>query len=336
LRSTSDPFRLYALRDVRPPAAIVDDHGHDVLDRLSRIDRRYADDFALERIRGYAGEHSLTITLPSASEPRVLLLNGWTDYSFSGDNVAAHQLGLRTVPPSLEVQDAKGAWRTVIPEIGFPVGRPQTVVVDLTGKVPAAARQVRIVTTMRVYWDAVSIGTVDERAETKIARIDPVISSLRWRGFSDPQSPDGKEPFGADYDRVSALSPWKLMPGRYTREGDVRELLLKADDKFVVSRPGDEIAVSFDAARVPAVPDGWTLTFLLYADGFSKEMDLNSASPDELEPLPFHGMKQYPYPASEAPRRAASYREYLDRYNTRIITRTLPPIELSVPVGKTP
>jgi predicted negative regulator of RcsB-dependent stress response len=328
LRSTVDPFRLMPIRDVRTPDAIQDEHGHDLRDRLSRIDRRYADDFALERIRGYAAEHSLTITLGSG-ERRVLLLNGWTDYSFSGDNVAAHQLGLRTIPPSLQVQDAKGAWRTVISEIGFPVGRPQTVVVDLTGKVPASTRQVRIVTTMRVYWDAVQIGTLDDKAETKLARIDLAASVLRWRGFSELQSSDGKEPFGADYHRVSAASPWKLMPGRYTREGDVRELLSKVDDKFVVSRPGDEIAVSFDAARAPALPDGWTLTFLLYADGFSKEMDLNSASPDELEPLPFHGMKRYPYPSSDAPRRDASYREYLDRYNTRVIKRTLPPIELA-------
>ena len=110
-----------------------------------------------------------------------------------------------------------------------------------------------------------------------------------------------------------------------------RRLLQNVDDRFVVSRPGDEIALSFDASRVPAVPDGWTLTFLLYADGFSKEMDPNSASPDGLDPLPFHGMKQYPYPTFEAPRRDASYREYLERYNTRVVKRTLPPIELSVP-----
>ena len=40
-------------------------------------------------------------------------------------------------------------------------------------------------------------------------------------------------------------------------------------------------------------------TFLLYADGYSKEMDINSASPDSVAPLPFHAMSAYPYPPTE-------------------------------------
>jgi len=40
------------------------------------------------------------------------------------------------------------------------------------------------------------------------------------------------------------------MPGRYTREGDVRELVREEDDRFVISRPGDEIALSFDQAAI--------------------------------------------------------------------------------------
>ena len=330
LRSTRDPFKLYAIRNARPPAAVADEHGHDVLDIVARLDRRHPDDFRLERVRGYAAEHGLTITLPAASSPeRALLLTGWTDYAFSGDNVAAHQLGLAMTPPLLQVEDESGQWRTAIPEIGFPVGRPQTVVVDLSASVPASARRVRIVTTMRIYWDRIAVGEIDARATPRLRRLDPVSSTLRWRGFSALESPDGREPYTVDYAKVTALSPWKLLPGRYTREGDVRELLTTVDDKYVISRPGDEIALSFDASGMAPLPEGWTHTFLLYADGFSKEMDLNSASPDQLDPLPFHGMRQYPYPPSEVPRWSASHRQYMERYNTRIVKRTLPPIELS-------
>ena len=55
-----------------------------------------------------------------------------------------------------------------------------------------------------------------------ITRLDPVTADLRWRGFSAELTPDGREPYTYDYERVSARSPWKLLPGRYTREGDVR------------------------------------------------------------------------------------------------------------------
>ena len=40
------------------------------------------------------------------------------------------------------------------------------------------------------------------------------------------------------------------MPGRYTREGDVAELIGKTDDRFAVARPGDELVVSFAQEEV--------------------------------------------------------------------------------------
>jgi len=123
---------------------------------------------------------------------------------------------------------------------------------------------------------------------------------LHERGFSEPRRPDGREPEIYDYARVSLFSPWKTMAGRFTRPGDVRSLLSRTDDQFVVSKPGDEIELEFDARDDASLPRGWTRTFLLVADGFSKEMDINSASPDTVEPLPYHGMKAYP--RSFAPR----------------------------------
>ena len=96
----------------------------------------------------------------------------------------------------------------------------------------------------------------------------------------------------------------------------MRELLRATDDMFVVSRPGDEIALSFDASALPPLPAGWTRTFLLYSDGYSKEMDLNSASPDQAWPLPFHRMTTYPYAAPEHFPLTDAHRAYIQRYNT--------------------
>jgi len=113
----------------------------------------------------------------------------------------------------------------------------------------------------------------------------------------------------------------------------VRELLLKSDDLFVISRPGDEIGLSFDADHLPPLPRGWTRTFLLYADGFSKEMDINSASPDQISPLPFHGMSRYPYEWPEQYPLTEKRRRYLEEYNTRVVTSPIPRIEVTT-VGR--
>lgn len=224
-------------------------------------------------------------------------------------------------------EEAPGRWRTAIENIGFPAGRPQTVPVDLTGRVPERVKTIRIVTTMRIYWDQALVDVSDGRAATTMTRANPAAAVLRWRGFSGERTPDGREPFLYAYEHVSALSPWKVLPGRYTREGDVRELLAAVDNRFVVSRPGDEVAFTFNADTLPPLRRGWTRTFLLYANGFSKEMDLNSSSPDVLGPLPFHGMPRYPFGPGE---RGASedYFEYVERYNTRVVKRPVPPVEM--------
>ena len=261
------------------------------------------------------------------NERVLLLLTGWTDYAWSSDNVAASQAGKSMMLPALQVKDASGRWRTVINDIGIPVGRPQTVTVDLTGKFLSRSREVRIVTNMRILWDQILVDTSGENTELQLTRLDPIKADLRWRGFSREVTPDGREPFGYEYQQVSLTSPWKVMPGRYTREGNVRDLLIRSDDMFVISRPGDEISLTFDASRLSQLPAGWTRTFLLYSDGFSKEMDINSASPDQVSPLPFHGMTKYPYKDPESYPMTAARRAYIDQYNTRLVTAEVPSID---------
>ncbi|HET8676022.1 MAG TPA: hypothetical protein VFO63_09570, partial [Blastocatellia bacterium] len=57
----------------------------------------------------------------------------------------------------------------------------------------------------------------------------------------------------------------------------------------------------------------------------SKEMGINSASPDHVEPLPFHAMSGYPYATKgESYPMTRAHRKYLDRYNTRVVAAPLP------------
>jgi len=322
------PFRMFVTEDARPPVTAIDNHGHDVLNRIEKLDRTYPDDFKLDRIRGYAESHTLTMDFgKSLARKPLLLLTGWTDYAWSSDNVAASQGKKAMMLPALQVKDNRGRWRTVIEDIGIPVGRPQTVTVDLTGKFLSASREVRIVTNMRIYWDQILLADSVNSPIVRTVPMDPVKADLHWRGFSKEVTPDGREPFGYDYKTVSFTSPWKVMTGRYTREGDVRELLTRTDDMFVIARPGDEITLAFDASALSTLRAGWTRTFLLYSDGFSKEMDINSASPDQVYPLPFHGMSKYPYGRSESYPLTRERQAYIEKYNTRLVASPVTSID---------
>src|SRR5258705_552874 len=165
-------FRLNAVRNLRPLASATDEEGRDLLPDLAALDRRFAGGFPLEAVRGYAKPHRITPRLPprihaGIGDPgsgirgarTVLLLTGWTDYAFSTDNVAATQSALALTPPALEAQDADGTWRTVNADVGVPVGRPQTLVLDVTGY---ARRPLRLITSIRVYWDRIAVADLDE------------------------------------------------------------------------------------------------------------------------------------------------------------------------------
>jgi hypothetical protein len=57
-------------------------------------------------------------------------------------------------------------------------------------------------------------------------------------------------------------------------------------------------------------------------------MDVNSASPDVVEPLPFHGMGKYPSSASTHARNTPAMQRYRAQYNTRRLHKILPPLDL--------
>lgn len=317
------PYRLFGVRTPHTPARVTDEHGHDVTDRIARLDRRYPDDFTKSAVRGYAEPHTLTIDIGQTAMPQTLLLTAWTDYAFSSDNVAAQQGGLASVEPYLEAREASGRWRRLDLGIGIPVGRPQTIPLDLAKALRPGEHELRLQTTMRIYWDQIQVGDSVAADGFAVRTGDARAATLRERGFSAEVRPDGQDPPGYDYMRVSQVSPWKAFTGSFTRTGDVLSLLAKADDHFVVAKTGDEVALEFDAPG-DTVPPGWTRTYLLRGDGYSKEMDVNSASPDSVEPLPFHGMSRYPYPATEQYPDTPEHRAYRDQFNTRRVTRNIP------------
>ncbi len=320
---TSGKRILYSTQNAQAPLSAVDKNGKDVRAKITNLDHDFYDSFKSLSIRGYAEPHELTLDLDdkkSFSGRTLLLLTGWTDYAFSSDNVAASQSGKSLFLPYLQVKNVRGEWQTVIESIGISIGRPQTVVVDLTGKFLTASRAVRIVTNFKTYWDKIEVDTSAQNADIKTIELQPVQADLREHGFSAERIINGM--ISADYDKVLLDGRWKYFDGKFTRFGDVKFLLNKIDDTFVISKTGDELVLSFVA--LPDPPAGRKYTFLLYADGYSKEMDINSGSPETVFPLPFKGMTKYPYGANERFPMTEEKQRIYDLYNTRIVRERLP------------
>jgi hypothetical protein len=112
-------------------------------------------------------------------------------------------------------------------------------------------------------------------------------------------------------DEPQPLKPENFGYGSFTRYGDVLPLLTQTDDKFAIMRYADQMEVTFPAPLPPR--PGMKRGFILKADLYYKEFNSSKA----LDPLPFHGMSTYPYPATESYPADADHYRYRQQYNTR-------------------
>jgi Tfp pilus assembly protein PilF len=329
-------FRLFGVRRRIYPVAARDDDGRDVLPRLLYQDGTYPDGFARD-FTGIAAPHTLTLDFGDASRAApdgraVLLLTGWVDWADGSTFLGAaqatrggHAGGL--LMPQLQVKDTAGRWQTVIADMGIPSGKPKTIAVDLTGKFLSASREVRIVTSVCVYWDEIFLADDTGAPEVRSTPMAPESADLHYRGFSTPViHPERKQPEAFDYGRLMPLSSWNPTPGLYTRYGDVRPLLTDLDDRLLLMGAGDEVRLLFPATALPPLAPGWRRDFLLLVDGWAKDADPNTAFGQSVEPLPFHAMSRYPYPEAEHFPDDAEHEEYRKTYNTRPALRLMRPL----------
>ena len=171
---------------------------------------------------------------------------------------------------------------------------------------------------MRIYWDQVLVDSSGGGFPTVLTRLDPAVADLHWRGFSAESTPDGREPFGYDYaKRVRSVALEAVGWALHARRG-CPTAASRASTTCSSSRgPATRSRCRSTRRRCRRCAQAARRTFLLYVDGYSKEMDINSASPDSVEPLPFHAMTQYPYgPGEHYP-----HREAVEKYNTRVVSR---------------
>lgn len=320
----SPPFpedKVLAVRNARPPVRAVDDRGNDILPRLSRRDRVFADGFDLTPYMGYTRRHSITLDLGDVGRegrPVVLLLNGYLRYWTSNSAYQASQDGLRLEPPSVEVRDRAGRWVRAVPDMGLPAGLPKTIAAELTGRFLSDDRSIRITTNMEVYWDQIRVADqAAAPASVRATSLTPSRAELRRHGYPRMTTPDGRPPFEYDFADAEPFSGWRRQGGDYTEFGDVAPLAAGIDDKFVIMGHGERLDLSFDAGRLPDLPPGWERDFFVYVDGYVKEMNPHTAYLETVEPLPFRAMSNYPYRKDEAYPSDADHEAYRKRSNRR-------------------
>ena len=321
------PDAVVASAGIRPVVHATDGRGRDVTERVRARDEVYADGYERSRYQGHAAEPwAFTFDLGEApGKPVRLWLDGWVFPADASLNLAIAQAvehgDLQMVMTRLEVETADG-WRPLLDPMGFPPGKTKTMVVD-TPPLPAGATRLRIVTTRWLHWDKVAwsmdMGGTGGADVVVQARLDAAAAELAYRGFSTQTRPAPNGPHLFDYQRTSTESPWLPFPGRYTRFGDVRELLNAVDDRQVVIGPGDEIRLRFDARGLKPPKPGYTRTVFLESFGWDKDADRNTWKADSNLPLPFQAMSGYPTAPGESYPRTPELDAYRERWLTRVV-----------------
>jgi hypothetical protein len=316
-------FKVITSRDARPPAGAWDDHGHNVLPDL--LAHHYFGDYGLLPFKGFAKLHSLELDLgePYQGGPLRLFMHGEIEYFTATAMYAADQAGIKAVAPYVEAQDANGKWKRVLDDMGFPAGLPRTITADLGQALPRGTQRIRISTNLQIYWDNILIDRTAQDVKSTLNEVPLERANLEFHGY--PKQIEAQPPGNVKYvyEQVSRTGPYARQAGTYTRYGDVRPLLTNFDDRLVVLGSGDEVALEFNPASLPALPQGWTRDYFFEANGYEKDMDFYAADGSTVEPLPFRRMSGYPYKGQSFPA-DDSHLNYLLDYNTRYVSGNEP------------
>ena len=293
------PAKL-AITTVETPhkiAQAVDDNGNDVTDIVSALDEKYLDNFGRGRYQGVTRDHYVEIDLGNnapESGPLWLIAKGWMHPTDSSINVAISQ-GQEVHPQalSLEVPDGKGGWIVARPNLGFPAGRKKICLFDLAGVFrPNTARRLRLRTNLEIFWDSIEWAKGLSDTQSTSVRINPEVADLHYRGYSVIDKPNASSPEVPDYNQMlSSKQIWRDLIGYYTRFGDVRDLLQKVDDRYVIMNAGDEMSLRFP--EQPPPPAGWVRDYVFMGDGWIKDGDYNSTFSKTVLPLPYHAKQEY-------------------------------------------
>lgn len=310
--------RIYTVNssNILTPASATNQYGEDVLEQLRTLDGIFT-----PGINGYDSVwnnitlNQLTLDLgdlTDASEIK-LVITGMVDWGLpepyyawieSFQAAAAQGLiqdGTEVTPaPFLEVRAANGSWIRIEKDIPLPADyRSRSYSVELTGLFPedTVDYQIRFNNFFNVTFDYIGID-ISPQAQIDVQRLDPDSADLNqlWETNSTSR-------------------------GAFTRYGDVTELLLAADDMFVIGRQGDQVNILFDADALEPVPEGMVRDYFFIVACWFKDPPGAWGYGFEftVDEMPFLAMSGYPYPSTESYPFDKAHLDYLAKYNTRVI-----------------
>jgi outer membrane protein assembly factor BamD (BamD/ComL family) len=324
---TPPPFPgldLFTIKEQNVPVKAYDDNGHDLLPYIDEKDDEYISNFKLGAFQGITEMKDVILDLGDNIDKGnvYLFMDGWIFPTDASINIAISQSEkTKVIAPYIQVIDSNGKWVTAMENVGFPMGKNKTIIVDLSDKFPTDDHRVRIRTNMQIYWDYIFHSPNTNDTSIISTQMNPSFADLHYRGFSEMYRKGNRYgPHWFNYNEVSEKPKWRDLEGKYTRYGDVIPLLEKSDNMYVIANAGDEMTIEFDVNSLPELKEGWKRDFLIYSVGWVKDGDMNTAQGQTVEPLPFHDMSEYPYGEKEYFPSDYEYQRYMESYNVREIT----------------
>ncbi|MDH5690610.1 MAG: hypothetical protein OEY81_04185, partial [Candidatus Bathyarchaeota archaeon] len=312
--------QIYTVKEdsLLTPISATNEKGDDVLSQIAQLDGIFTQgsNGVLSPSWDNITLNQLTLDLGDLSgAPEIkLVINGMVDwgppepyYEWIDQFKTAFAEGLvpngtQINPPAyMEVMDAQGNWVQVPQNRQMPIPGdyvPRTFAVDLNGLFPTdvSKYKIRITNFWNVTFDYIGID-ITPQEDIEVHEILPIATL-------EPLE------FGATNSNAS---------GNFTRYGDVTELLLEADDKFVIGMQGDTVSLKFPTAELPPLEDGMERSFFLFVASWFKDPVGNWGYGFEftVKPLPFQDMSGFPYPPTESYPSSEEYVSYLEEWNTR-------------------
>lgn len=288
------------------PTAATDQSGSDVLAQLREADLVAVDPG--EPDRRFAGllkapaELILTFDqdLGTLAAP-VLRFDGWVEYGYSQTYFAAWQAGLAAESVGLDILTPEG-WQSWLPAWGYPAGMPRSGSLPL-GNLPADTFSLRLVTNQEIYWDQLVVVEAEPAESIQVHALPLRAARVSKTGFPRRTNLSQRVPT-YDYSQREPFWDTEYHEGMYTALGPAYPLVAEHDNNLAIIGPGDELELQFDSA-LPALPEGWTRTFVVDLKGWAKDMDLYTRDGRTLGPLPAD------------PAAAIRDRSLEERFNTR-------------------